>query len=604
MSEETKNSHEYLLRKAYLQMTLGCKRRLCLNPYCQKNPGFPYRTTEECRAYTLFLAEASDSCSLNNSPYFIFCSDQILSPESTHDLSSNRAVLIFFSNVENIGLNFLADRPSSTDPMINWQEYDCFVRQISEIVRLGALKDDFLVSIINEYRLTGYSRLYLPRCCLVLMCGVCSMNLSMSSMCRLCQLITGNVWMNEQLSNWLDTFSKLRIEQILYRLQENITHKFQNITTQDSLGDLIAMLRVATLVWESNCRKERLSYKLFYNGSINRAISLTEEYQKWKQLAENRKKMPLNKAFSFIEYPWIIDCSNKTKLLQLENYEYFEKELGQFLLISFLSGGFIYPYLQFEVRRDFMVEDTLAQLSLKEINLKKPLKIKFIGEEGIDEGGVKKEYFHMIVKKLFEASYEMFIYKESQHLYWFNPNCPLLHLYEMLGVLLGLAIYNGISLDLRFPLALYKKLQNVPTIFEDLKEFDLYTVQSLERLLELGDDPQSLCLSFLIELDSFGNKLQYELVEGGKDILVTDQNKTNFASLYVKWLLHTGVHSQFESFKRGFLRICGEGLVKLLRPEEIEAILCGCPLFDLRELESVAIYENGYTRESLTVSNR
>ena len=263
-------------------------------------------------------------------------------------------------------------------------------------------------------------------------------------------------------------------------------------------------------------------------------MNIQDEYKKWKQPNERKKKINPSQRFSFIDYPWVIDCGNKIKLLQLENFEFFEKELGQYLLISFISGGFVSPYIQLEIRREYMIEDTLDQLNLKETNLKKPLKIKFIGEEGVDEGGVKKEYFQLIVKKMFEQGYEMFLYQESHRLYWINPNCKYTHLYELLGILLGLAIYNGINLDIRFPLAIYKKLQNVPTSLPDLKEFDALTVQSLERLLELNEDAQNLCLNFIVELDSFGKKLQFELIEGGKDICVNNQNKVNFVDLYVK----------------------------------------------------------------------
>ena len=67
--------------------------------------------------------------------------------------------------------------------------------------------------------------------------------------------------------------------------------------------------------------------------------------------------------------------------------------------------------------------------------------------------------------------------------------------------------------------------------------------------------------------------------------------------------MNEGIHDQFESFKKGFFKICGGGLTKILRPEEIDSILCGCPVFDLTELEKIAVYENGYTRDSSTVRN-
>ena len=43
-------------------------------------------------------------------------------------------------------------------------------------------------------------------------------------------------------------------------------------------------------------------------------------------------------------------------------------------------------------------------LQLQEFDLKKPLKIKYVGggEQGLDMGGLQKEFFHMIVKDIFD----------------------------------------------------------------------------------------------------------------------------------------------------------------------------------------------------------
>jgi hypothetical protein len=41
-------------------------------------------------------------------------------------------------------------------------------------------------------------------------------------------------------------------------------------------------------------------------------------------------------------------------------------------------------------------------------DLKKPLKVVFYGEEGIDEGGVQKEFFQLIISDLFDPKFGMF----------------------------------------------------------------------------------------------------------------------------------------------------------------------------------------------------
>ena len=91
--------------------------------------------------------------------------------------------------------------------------------------------------------------------------------------------------------------------------------------------------------------------------------------------------------------------------------------------------------------------------------LKRKLRIIFANEPGIDEGGVGKEYFALIMKAMFNAQFGMFTYNESVQLYWFNgrsfePNIN----FELVGLLMGIAYYNGIHVDMPLAPACYKLL--------------------------------------------------------------------------------------------------------------------------------------------------
>lgn len=46
-------------------------------------------------------------------------------------------------------------------------------------------------------------------------------------------------------------------------------------------------------------------------------------------------------------------------------------------------------FLQFQINRNRILDDSLEKIGKIKHNLKSPLKIQFIGEEGSDEGGVK-----------------------------------------------------------------------------------------------------------------------------------------------------------------------------------------------------------------------
>lgn len=109
-------------------------------------------------------------------------------------------------------------------------------------------------------------------------------------------------------------------------------------------------------------------------------------------------------------------------------------------------------------------------------DLKKQLRVQFLGEEGVDEGGVQKEFFQLIVREIFDPKYGMFTFNEESRLCWFSPTPVLddinIREYKLVGLLLGLAVYNSVILDLHFPLALYKKVMDVDVGLQDLKRLD------------------------------------------------------------------------------------------------------------------------------------
>ena len=62
-------------------------------------------------------------------------------------------------------------------------------------------------------------------------------------------------------------------------------------------------------------------------------------------------------------------------------------------------------YLHVRIRRTHVLQDALNQLMHRPDELKKPLKVTFISagvdEEGLDEGGVTKEFFQLLIRQIF-----------------------------------------------------------------------------------------------------------------------------------------------------------------------------------------------------------
>ena len=102
--------------------------------------------------------------------------------------------------------------------------------------------------------------------------------------------------------------------------------------------------------------------------------------------------------------------------------------------------------------------------------LKLQISIRFEDEPGIDQGGVRKEYFSLVIKELLSPNYGMFKYNEDVQLYYFNGQTLEPNIYfELIGNLMGLAVYNNTFINLPFPRACYKVLIDKEPDLDDLR---------------------------------------------------------------------------------------------------------------------------------------
>lgn len=81
-------------------------------------------------------------------------------------------------------------------------------------------------------------------------------------------------------------------------------------------------------------------------------------------------------------------------------------------------------------------------------------------------GGLTKEWFLLLVREIFDSNYGMFVYHLHSRCYWFSVNNREGNLreYNLIGVLMGLAVYNSNILDLHFPSVCYRKLLTPPVV--------------------------------------------------------------------------------------------------------------------------------------------
>ena len=227
--------------------------------------------------------------------------------------------------------------------------------------------------------------------------------------------------------------------------------------------------------------------------------------------------------------------------------------------------------------------------------------VQFVGEQGIDEGGVRKEFFQLLVAQLFDANYGMFTVDEETRTYRFNPLSLESTLeFELIGIVLGLALYNSIILDVRFPFAVYKKLLNLSVGWQDLQQYNPTLARGLKQLEDdtSADVEDVYAQSFTVSVDAFGERRTEELKEGGASIPLTSGNRHEYIRLYVDWTLNRSIARQFGAFKKGFDLCVPPASLALFVPEELELLICGSDDLDFIALRSSTVYDDGYSGDS------
>ena len=332
-----------------------------------------------------------------------------------------------------------------------------------------------------------------------------------------------------------------------------------------------------------------------------------EENEMINEIVANNKDLKLK--FTLLDYMWLFNPAAKSDIILLFNEH---KKKNEFIKsihqVSPLIGLPLFVnakdvFLTINIRRKNLIEDALNELSKTEIKLQNPIKVRFIGEQGVDEGGVRKEFFLLFIRQIFDPNYGMFNYNSKTRLYWFNHYTfePKIK-YELIGIIFGLAIYNNIILDVKFPLTVYRKLLGLKPSLEDMKECDPELYKNLKFLKETKDEnlKEALDTDFTIVDDKFGERVVINLKENGDKIQVDINNKDEYVDLYLNWYFNTSIQEVFTSFERGFYRVFSRDLSKILSPEELELIICGNQILDFHELKRVCKYEE-YTKDSETI---
>jgi E3 ubiquitin-protein ligase HUWE1 len=223
-------------------------------------------------------------------------------------------------------------------------------------------------------------------------------------------------------------------------------------------------------------------------------VTFTDSHRKILNLMVRNNPSLMSGSFSLLVHnPRALDFDNKRN--------YFSQQLHRRP-----HGREHHSTLQLNVRRSRVFEDSFQHLQRKtgdQIKYGK-LSIRFYEEEGVDAGGVSREWFQILARQMFDPNNALFqpcaadrlTYQPNKNS-WVNPEH--LSFFKFVGRVIGKAIYDGRLLDAYFSRSLYRQLLGKPVDYKDVEWVDPEYYNSLCWILE--NDPTALDLTFSVEAD-------------------------------------------------------------------------------------------------------
>ncbi|ADV23779.1 E3 ubiquitin-protein ligase NEDD4 [Cryptococcus gattii Ru294] len=251
-----------------------------------------------------------------------------------------------------------------------------------------------------------------------------------------------------------------------------------------------------------------------------------------------------------------------------------------------------------KVSRDNIFEGSFTEIMRQTPNdLKKRLMIKFEGEDGLDYGGLSREFFFLLSHEMFNPFYCLFEYSaHDNYTLQINPNSGVnpehLNYFKFIGRVVGLGIFHRRFLDAYFIVSFYKMILGKKIALQDLESVDAGLFRGLTWMLE-NDITGVIEDTFSITEEHFGEVVTVDLKPGGRDVEVTEDNKKDYVDLVTEYRISKRVSEQFQAFMSGFNELIPQELINVFDERELELLIGGMSEIDVDDWQKHTDYR-GY----------
>lgn len=404
-----------------------------------------------------------------------------------------------------------------------------------------------------------------------------------------------NQWRTQQATN-------LRVEHTQYQ------QRFLNMNMDTPQPDAADPLGPLPEGWEKRTDK---SGRIYYVNHISRETQW--EDPRISGQAVNQNPLPANWEMRYTSdgIPYFVDHNTRTTsfndprtgqpALHIGGGAVAYQRSFQFKLMQFrqlCQANALPSHVKITVSRSSVFEESFQQIMrISPHDLRRRLFINFKGEEGLDYGGVAREWFFMLSREIMNPMYCLFEYSgQGNYTLQINPasyvNPDHLEYFRFIGRVVAMALYHSKFIDRGFSQPFYKIMLGKRLTINDMESIDNEFYQSLLWIKENDINDCALDLYFATDMEVLGEVKQCELKEGGTNIEVIDENKEEYIELITEWRFKRGVEEQTEAFLKGFNAVLPMYWLQQFDERELEILLCGMQEYDVDDWQKNTVYRN------------
>ncbi|CAM9815631.1 unnamed protein product, partial [Ectocarpus sp. 8 AP-2014] len=212
-----------------------------------------------------------------------------------------------------------------------------------------------------------------------------------------------------------------------------------------------------------------------------------------------------------------------------------------------------YGSLRLTVPRSQVFEYSFHQLRVRNAEeMRGRLHITFQNEDGIDAGGLTREWYSILARDIFNQNYALFIAAADGATFQPNPvshvNSEHLAYFKFVGRIVGKAIADGQALDAHFTQSFYKHILGVTVTHLDMQAIDPDYYKNLLQITSLPLEDLGLDLTFSADTEMFGAHEVVDLIPNGRNVMVTDDNKLEYVQRITHHRMTNSIRGQIEAF--------------------------------------------------------